>query len=182
MVSHNLSSTTSQCHGEIDQALQELALEENQAQREYMSTIRHLQNQISQLQKSIETVKFQFASKVKEFKERRSVWQRRNDLFRQEQDRIEERDRQDSHSPDSHIKLSQSQNTASKLKCVDNVSSTTKEGSVHSTVYFEQRLAAMQTQQQLAMQQFVEIQQHTMQEFMQQILARLPQQAPATQI
>ncbi|KAH9384653.1 hypothetical protein HPB48_026663 [Haemaphysalis longicornis] len=78
-ISHKPSNTITPCQGEIDQALQELALEETQAERDYASTIRHLQKQISELQKSLETVKSQFANQAKERKERRLVWQRKEE-------------------------------------------------------------------------------------------------------
>lgn len=143
--------------------------------------MRHLQKQISELQKSLETVKLQFAIQAKERKERRLVWQRREEQLRKERDHIKAHDRLQPRSPDSTTPLSQSENAASKLNCVDSVSSTAKEESVHSTTRLEQFLAAMQSQQQLAIQQLMEQQQQTMQQFMQQILARLPQLASATQ-
>ncbi|KAH9365966.1 hypothetical protein HPB48_016629 [Haemaphysalis longicornis] len=79
-ISHMPSNTITPCQGEIYQELQELALEENQAERDYASTMRHIQKQISELQKSLETVKSQFANQAKERKQRPLVWQRRGTI------------------------------------------------------------------------------------------------------
>lgn len=154
-ISHMPSNTITPCQGEIDQALEELALEETQAKRGYAS-----QKQISELQKSFETVKSQFSNQAKERKERRLVWQRREEQLRKERDHIEAHDRLQPRSPDSTTPLCLSENTARKLNCVDSVSSPTKEGSVHSTIHLEQFLAAMQSQKQLTIQQLMEQQQH----------------------